>query len=177
MKIIAFGASYSSTSINKTFAAYATGFFPDAEIEILDLTSFPLPLYTVDVEKEIGKPQAAIDFVEKLATADLLIISVAEHNGSYTTAFKNLFDWASRFKVKMFENKKMLLLSTAPGPRGGLAALQSATARFPIHGAEVLGSFSLPKFGDSFLAGEGITDETLKLEFIQVIDNAKQQLA
>ncbi|MNK69426.1 FMN-dependent NADH-azoreductase [compost metagenome] len=177
MKILAFGASYSSTSINKTFAEYATGFFPAKEIEVLDLKSFPLPLYTTDLEKEIGKPQAAIDFVEKLEAADLLIISVAEHNGSYATAFKNLFDWASRFKVKMFENKKMLLLSTAPGPRGGLSALQSATARFPIHGAEVLGSFSLPKFGENFAAGQGITDETLKQEFMQVIDNAKQQLA
>lgn len=177
MKIIAFGASYSSASINKTFAAYATGFFPATEIEVLDLKSFPLPLYTIDLEREIGKPQEAIDFVEKLATADLLIISVAEHNGSYTTAFKNLFDWASRFKVKMFENKKVLLLSTAPGPRGGFSALQSAITRFPIHGAEVLGSFSLPKFGDNFTGGEGITDETLKLEFMQVIDNAKQALA
>lgn len=177
MKIVAFGASYSSTSINKTFAAYATEFFPANEVEILDLKSFPLPLYTTDLEKEIGKPQAAIDFVEKLATADLLVISVAEHNGSYTTAFKNLFDWASRFKVKMFENKKVLLLSTAPGPRGGLSALQSATARFPIHGAEVLGSFSLPKFADNFAAGQGITDETLKLEFMQVIESAKQHLA
>ncbi|SOD11469.1 NADPH-dependent FMN reductase [Pedobacter xixiisoli] len=177
MKILAFGASYSSTSINKTFAEYATGFFPAAEIEILDLRSFPLPLFTTDLEKEIGKPQAAIEFVEKLATADLLIISLAEHNGSYTTAFKNLFDWASRLKVKMFENKKMLLLSAAPGPRGGISALQSAITRFPIHGAEVLGSFSLPKFGDNFAFGEGITDESLKVEFMQVIDNAKQLLA
>jgi len=177
MKIIAFGASYSSTSINKIFAEYATGFFPATEIEVLDLKSFPLPLYTTDLEKEIGKPQEAIDFVEKLATADLLIVSVAEHNGSYTTAFKNLFDWASRFKVKMFEDKKMLLLSTAPGPRGGLSALQAAVVRFPVHGAEVLGNFSLPKFGDNFKVGEGITDETLKAEFLQVIESAKQLLA
>ena len=176
MKIVAFGASYSSTSINKTFAAYAAEFFPAKEVEVLDLKSFSLPLYTIDLEKEIGKPQAAIDFVEKLGTADLLIISVAEHNGSYTTAFKNLFDWASRFKVKMFENKKVLLLSTAPGPRGGLSALQSATARFPIHGAEILGSFSLPKFAENFVVGEGISDETLKSEFMQVVDAAKQHL-
>lgn len=169
MKVIAFGASYSSTSINKQFAAYAASQISDADVEVLDLRDFPLPLYTPDTETAIGHPQEALDFLAKLDEADLIVISFAEHNGSYTTAFKNLFDWVSRVRLKMFEGKKMLLLATAPGPRGGLSVLQAATQRFPIHGAELAGTFSLPRFRDNFSAESGIIDEKLRQEFEQVI--------
>jgi len=107
---------------------------------------------------------------------DFIIISVSEHNGSYTTAFKNLFDWASRYKVKMFENKPLLLLSTAPGPRGGISALEAAEKRFPIHGAEILGTFTLPKFGENFSETEGITDENLRRQFDETINSVKDKL-
>lgn len=173
MKIIAFGASYSQDSINKKFAAYATQYFPDSDIEVLDLGAFPLPLYTADVESAIGAPREALDFIAKLDEADLLVVSLAEHNGSYTTAFKNLFDWTSRIKMQMFEGKKMLLLSTAPGPRGGLSVLQAATQRFPIHGAEIVGTFSLPQYHDNFSELAGILHEGLKQEFEQIIAKAK----
>lgn len=169
MKIIAFGASYSSDSINKTFAGYATKYFPEADTEVLDLRNFELPLYTADVEAAIGHPAAALDFVAKLDEADVLIVSLAEHNGSYTTAFKNLFDWASRVKLNFFEGKKMLLLSTAPGPRGGVSALKAAAQRFPIHGATIVGTFSLPHFHENFSDALGILNEGLRKEFEQVI--------
>lgn len=176
MKVIAFGASYSKDSINRKFAAYATQYIPASDIEVLDLGAFPLPLYTTDLEAAIGQPREALDFIAKLDEADLLVVSLAEHNGSYTTAFKNLFDWASRAKMNMFEGKKMLLLSTAPGPRGGLSVLQAAAQRFPIHGAEIVGTFSLPQFHDTFSEGIGILNEDLKQQFEKVIDNATKGL-
>ncbi|MBV8251422.1 MAG: NAD(P)H-dependent oxidoreductase [Chitinophaga sp.] len=176
MKIVAFGASYSKNSINKKLAIYAASFFKKSEIEILDLNDYLLPLFTVDVEKEIGVPQAVKNFIAKLDEADLLIISLAEHNGSYTAAFKNLFDWTSRFKMKMFEGKKMLLLSTSPGPRGGLSALEAAMSRFPRHGAEIIGYFSLPKFDENFSAEEGISNTAIKQEFDYFISTALQNM-
>ncbi|MCX6180348.1 MAG: NAD(P)H-dependent oxidoreductase [Bacteroidetes bacterium] len=171
MKILAFGASYSSSSINKTFAAFAASKIKNAEVEILDLRQFDLPLFTVDKEQEIGLPDAAREFLAKLDNADLLVISMAEHNGSYTTAFKNLFDWTSRVKLKMFENKKMILLSTAPGPRGGKGAMDAAFVRFPIHGANILTTFTLPKFGENFSADNGIINEELNQEFNEKINS------
>nr|MBP7644875.1 NAD(P)H-dependent oxidoreductase [Saprospiraceae bacterium] len=93
MKIIAIGASYSKTSINRVFAKYVAEQIEDAQTEVMDLNIYDLPLYTTEKEKEIGIPQSARDFVIKLDEADLLVISLAEHNGTYTTAFKNLFDW------------------------------------------------------------------------------------
>lgn len=176
MKIIAFGASYSRDSINRKFASYATEFFPEADVEILDLRDFDLPLYTSDVEAAIGHPQAAHDFLAKVEEADLLIVSLAEHNGSYTAAFKNLFDWTSRIKAKLFEGKKMLLLATAPGPRGGKSVLQAATQRFPVHGSVIVGTFSLPLFRENFSEEAGILDSALKEEFERVLATATNHL-
>ncbi|MGE0637291.1 MAG: NADPH-dependent FMN reductase [Bacteroidia bacterium] len=173
LKIVAFGASYSSTSINRQFAGYAAGLFENAEVELLDLREFDLPLFTSDREKELGKPEAAQRFIEKLKQADLLIISMGEHNGSYEAAFKNLFDWTSRIELKMFEGKKILLLSTSPGGRGGLGALETAKTRFPIHGAVITAHFSLPRFRDNFSAEQGIVNEELKNLFLMAVEQTK----
>ena len=54
MKIMAFGASYSKQSINKQFAEFAASQFNDATIEVLDLNQYQLPLFTVDIESELG---------------------------------------------------------------------------------------------------------------------------
>ena len=174
MKILAFGASYSAQSINKRLAAYVAGQFEGQSVEVMDLRQFDLPVFTVDVEAEMGHPEKARRFVEKLEQADLLIISMAEHNGSYTAAFKNLFDWASRINPKMFDSKKMLLLSTSPGPRGGVNALAAATDRFPRHGAIIAGTFSLPEFFKNFDEHEGIKDALLNEKLMNLINSVKE---
>jgi chromate reductase, NAD(P)H dehydrogenase (quinone) len=173
MKIIAFGASGATNSINQQFAAYAASLFSNATIEMCNLNNFELPIFTTDAEAKIGVPKAAHNFIAKLAEADLLIISVAEHNGTYTTYFKNIFDWASRAKLKMFEGKNMLLLSTAPGPRGGAGALQAAQTRFPIHGATIVGSFSLPQFAQNFANGV-ITNPEYATALQQIVQQISQ---
>lgn len=168
MKVIAFGASYSKTSINRRFARYAATQI-NQNAEVLDLNDYSLPLYTVDVEEVIGHPQIIHDFLAKINSAELLVISMGEHNGSYQAAFKNLMDWASRVKAKFFENKHILLLSTSPGGRGGKGALEAALDRFPRHGADILAHFSLPNFDSNFDDENGILDPVLKLEFTQLI--------
>ena len=149
-KIIAFGASSSSTSINKKLATYAASLFENCLVEILDLNDYELPIYSTDKEQKDGIPQLAHDFYNKLGTADLIIISFAEHNGAYSAAFKNIFDWISRINGKTFQEKPMLLLATSPGIRGGSSVLEIANKRFPFQGGIVKGSFSLPSFNDNF---------------------------
>lgn len=168
-KIIAFGASSSKTSINKQLATYAAGQFENAEVEVLNLNDYEMPIFSTDKETESGIPELAKDFFNKLGTADLLVISFAEHNGAYSTAFKNIFDWTSRIHSKTFQEKQTLLLSTSPGPRGGSSVLEIAKNRFPFQGAEVKGSFSLPSFNDNFNAKDGITDTALNNELLQII--------
>jgi chromate reductase len=170
-KIIAFGASSSKASINKQLATYAANQFQNATVEVLDLNDYEMPIYSVDKEKDNGIPQLAKDFYAKLGTADAIVISFAEHNGAYSAAFKNIFDWTSRINAKTFQEKPMLLLATSPGPRGGSSVLEIAKNRFPFQGAVVKGSFSLPSFNDNFDTEKGITNEDLKNQLLEIISS------
>lgn len=150
MKIIAFGGSNSKQSINKRLATYAAGLFENAEVEVLDLNDFAMPLFSVDLEKEVGQHDLAKAFLAKLASADILVVSLAENNNNYSTAFKNVFDWSSRITKEVFQQKPMLLLATSPGSRGGASVLEIARNALPRYGAEVKATFSLPAFGANF---------------------------
>lgn len=168
-KILAFGASNSQNSINKKFALYAASLFNDATVDVLDLNDYEMPIYSIDREKSTGIPELAQQFFDKIQSSDITIISFAEHNGAYTTTFKNIFDWVSRINNKFLDTKQMLLLSTSPGPRGGATVLQMATDRLPRHGANIKASFSLPSFNDNFDDGDGITNLELKNKLTEII--------
>lgn len=151
MKIIAFAGSNSEVSINKKLVAYAASLFEDAEVEFLDLNDYEMPIYKHERELKDGIPQPAKDFAAKYDTADLVLLSLAEHNGTYTTAFKNIFDWVSRIPGRSAWNEiPMFLMGTAPGPRGGLGVVETAVARFPWNGGNIVETFTLPFFGDNF---------------------------
>lgn len=170
-KIIAFGASSSKASINKQLATFAAHQFQNATVEVLDLNDYEMPIFSTDRETESGIPQLAQDFYAKIGSADLIVISFAEHNGAYATAFKNIFDWTSRINGKTFQEKPTLLLSTSPGPRGGSSVLEIAKNRFPFQGAVVKGSFSLPSFYENFDVTNGIINQDLKNQLHGIISS------
>lgn len=155
MKIITFGGSPSKNSINKKLATYAAGLFENAEVEVLDLNDFQMPLFSIDIENEIGQHPLAKAFLDKIASADILVVSLAENNGNYSAAFKNVFDWCSRIGAKVFQEKSMLLMATSPGARGGGSVLEIAKNAFPRYGASVKATFSLPSFNDNFDVEKG----------------------
>jgi NAD(P)H-dependent FMN reductase len=169
-KIIAFGASSSKNSINKQLASYAANLFSNATVELLDLNDYEMPIYSVDKEKENGVHPLAQKFYDKIGTADLLVISLAEHNGAYASAFKNILDWTSRINNKTFQQKPMLLLATSPGARGGSTVLEIATKRFPFQGADLKGSFSLPNFNENFDSVKGIINPELKNQLMEIVN-------
>jgi chromate reductase len=172
MKIIAFGASPSKNSINKKLATYAASLFENAEVEVLDLNNFQMPLFSVDIEKEIGQHELAKAFLAKIATADVLVVSLAENNGNYSAAFKNIFDWCSRITAKVFQEKPMLLMATSPGGRGGASVLEIAKKAFPFYGGNVKATFSLPSFDANFdTVKGGISNAELDNQLKEIIKN------
>jgi NAD(P)H-dependent FMN reductase len=171
MKILAFAASSSKNSINKKLAAYGASLVTGAKIEILDLNDYELPIYSQDKEVELGTPALVKQFLEKIVSADVIVISFAEHNGSYTAAYKNLFDWASRSAKKVYENKKVILLSTSPGPGGAKSVLASATSSMPFFGAQVLGSLAIPSFQENFdLQSLKIKNVDLNNQLLEIVN-------
>lgn len=163
--IIAFGASNSRKSINQQLARWAAAQISKAQINLLDLNDFEMPIYSIDREQDSGMPDEAKAFKEAIKSADGIIISFAEHNGSYSAAFKNILDWISRIEKGTWSDKPMLLLSTSPGGRGGATVINAATSAFPHQGGQVAGSFSLPSFYDNFDGTLGIKDPDMRKTF------------
>lgn len=170
-KIIAFGASSSKSSINKQLATYTANQFQNVSVEILDLNDYEMPVFSVDKQAENGIHPLAQEFYVKIGSADLIVISFAEHNGNFSSAFKNILDWSSRINAKTFQEKPMLLLATSPGARGGSSVLDIATKRFPFQGGILKGSFSLPSFNDNFDVEKGITNEDLKNQLLEIVNS------
>lgn len=170
MKIIAFGGSNSTQSINKHLATYAASLFENADVEVLDLNDFAMPLFSVDLEKEVGQHDLAKAFLAKLGSADILVVSLAENNNNYSAAFKNLFDWCSRIAKEVFQQKPMLLLATSPGSRGGASVLEIGRNALPRYGANIKATFSLPAFNANFdLDQNNITNAELDKELRNLI--------
>ena len=164
-QIVAFGASSSKKSINKDLASYAASAIEGANVLILDLNDFEMPIYSIDYENDHGIPEKAFNFKEKLKTADGIIISFAEHNSVYTAAFKNIFDWISRIEKVVWFNKPMFLLSTSDGDRGAKTVLQIAYNRMSFGNPHKIPTFSLPNFKKNFDKNNGILDSDLNNEF------------
>ena len=173
MKVLAFGASNSTTSINQKLAHYAANLLDGASITGLDLNDYEMPLFSVEREKAIGQHELALAFREQIAQADALIISFAEHNGSYSVAFKNVFDWASRIDSKVYQQKPVVFLSTSPGSRGGAGVLATATSSAPHFGAEVVASVAVPSFQKNFDMESGRPSNP---EIVEQIREAMMQL-
>lgn len=158
MKILAFAASNSKKSINKQLLSHAVSFL-DAEVELIDINDFDLPIYSEDIEAERGIPQAARDFLDKIADASALLISYAEHNGGYAVAYKNLFDWASRENRHVYQGRPVVMLATSPGAAGGSSVLSTAVNSAHFFHGEVVGSLSVPKLHENFDIEKGYLRE------------------
>ncbi|PSU57686.1 NADPH-dependent FMN reductase [Photobacterium phosphoreum] len=172
MKLLTFAASSSSQSINKHLATYAASLVTYADIDVLDLNDFEMPLYSSDRENESGIPSLAQEFLDRIAQADAIIISFAEHNGSYTAAYKNLFDWASRINPKVYQNKPMVLLATSPGPGGANTVLTAAVNSAPYFAGNVKASLSIPSFYDNFDVVTGkVTNVKLNTALIATVNS------
>ena len=174
MRILAIGTSNSRDSINRELAAYAAGLVSKAEIEVLDINDYELPIYSIEREQLLGQPLQARRLFRKIGEADALVLSFVEHNGSYTAAWKNLFDWLSRIDNAVFQHKPAVYLSTSPGPGGAASVLAAAVNSAPFFAAEVVASMSVPSFHENF---DRETKELRNPEFRQELKQAMARLS
>lgn len=175
MQILAFAATTSTQSINRKLIDYAVnliteGLIDGASVNTIDLNDFEMPIYSVDRQEAGGIPQEAHDFYDAITNADAVLISFAEHNGFYTAAYKNIFDWASRIDMKVYQDKPTVMLATSPGSRGGANALKTAVESGVFFGNDVKASLSIPGFYDNFDAdSQALTDPELDATFRDTI--------
>ena len=170
MNVLAFAASNNKQSINRTLATYAANLIEGANVETLDIHDYEMPIFSDDREAELGQPPQAQEFYKKIGAADAIIVSFAEHNGSYTAAYKNLFDWVSRISNAVFQHKPVLYLSTSPGPGGAASVLAAAVNSAHFFAADVKASMSVPSFHESFdSASNTLVNSELKQQLQQAV--------
>lgn len=169
-KILAFAGSNSSVSINYKLVLHTVDMIKAHDVETMNLANYPFPMYSYDLEKEEGYSNSLIEFLNDIKKADGLIISVNEHNGNPSAYFKNVLDWLSRVERKFLTDKKILLMSTSGGKRGAQGSLGVIEALLPRFGAEIIETFSLPNFNDTFEVSKGITDNELAKEHLKALN-------
>lgn len=174
-KILAFAGSNSSTSINFQLLNHVAGRIQGHEVKIIKLTDYDFPLYSADLEKEQGIPVNISIIKNLILEHDALVIAVNEHNRNVSAFFKNILDWLSRLDRNFLSGKKILLMSTSPGARGGAASLEYCKTIFPRFGGQVVQSFSLPSFRDNFQNGK-ILNEVLELGIEDVLTSFSQEV-
>lgn len=175
MKLLAFAATNSQQSINRALVTYAASQVNADEVEVLDLNDFEMAIYSIDRENASGIPEQAQLFFDKISQADAILISFTEHNGTYTAAYKNIFDWASRINQKFYQQKPVIMLATSPGPGGAKNVLDTAVTSAPYFDANVLGSLSIPSFYDNFdLEKNALTNEELNQQLKSLVSKFNQ---
>lgn len=145
-RILAFAGSTRSGSFNKKLVKLAADAARDAgaEVTLIDLRDFPLPLFDGDSEDREGLPEHARNLKNLLRAHDGFLISSPEYNSSITGVLKNAIDWASRAEtgdeppLVCFRGKVASLMSASPGALGGLRGLVHLRAIFGNIGVIVL---------------------------------------
>lgn len=128
------------------------------DIEVLQLNDFAMPMYDGDLEVQQGLPDSVQKLSQKISSADAVIFSTPEYNGSIPGTFKNVIDWVSRSNPQPWSGKQILLLGASPGALGAVRGLWHS--RVPL---EALGAFVYPEmFGLPQAAVAFDTEDQLK---------------
>lgn len=165
-KILAFAGSNSSKSINHQLLQTLSSDF-ELDFELVSLRDFVAPLFSPDLLEAEGVPKSMQELQELMKSADGLVVSAAEHNGSMAAVLKNTFDWLSMLEQKFFLQKPTVFLSTSPGPRGAASSLGHLVDIMPYRGAEIVGHYSVPSFYDNVKDGE--LNATIREEIVALI--------
>jgi chromate reductase len=132
-KILMFAGSARKASTNKQLAALvaSTAKAAGAEVTLIDLKDFEMPIYDGDLEGDTGLPDNAKRLKQLFVEHDGLFIASPEYNSSFSPLLKNALDWISRPHTEneqplwAYNGKVAALGSIAPGALGGLRGLVS----------------------------------------------------
>ncbi len=127
-RILAFAGSARRESLNRKLLAVAVQETraAGADVTLLDLNEFPLPLYHGDLEDRDGMPPNADRIVRLIAEHAGLLIASPEYNSLITPLLKNTIDWCTRADPNPLAGKVAAVVSASPGMYGGVRSAQVA---------------------------------------------------
>ncbi|MBO9513145.1 MAG: NAD(P)H-dependent oxidoreductase [Variovorax sp.] len=176
-RILAFAGSSRESSLNRRLvrlgaqAARTAG----AEVTLIDLGDYPLPIYDGDIEGRDGLPENVGKLKALFHAHDGLLIASPENNASVSALLKNALDWVSRpaggpaGMVKL-NGKVAAMMVATPGALGGLRGLVALRAILQTLGALTLAEqFSLPRADQAFAEDGSLKDPTIRTALDQLV--------
>jgi NAD(P)H-dependent FMN reductase len=160
-RILAFAGSARRDSLNCKFLAVAVAAAraAGAEVTLVDLNEYELPLYHGDLEDASGMPANATKLIALIAKHDGLLIASPEYNGAFTPLLKNTIDWCTRSDDDVFGSKVVAVISASPGPFGGVRSLVMAQQLLLKLGCHIVaGQTALPNASKAFDEAGKLTD-------------------
>lgn len=167
-RILAFGGSLRVASFNQTIAGLAADGAREAgaEVTLIALRDYPLPLFDQDLESASGMPENGRKLKELFLAHDGLIIASPEYNSSISGALKNAIDWVSRATeaneapLAALSGKTAAILAASPGGYGGSRGLAQLRPFLQNIGITVIeAQVTIPKVHEIVGSDGSITDE------------------
>ncbi len=173
-RILAFAGSTRRESFNKKLVQIAAAGAKEAgaEVTVIDLKDYPLPLFDQDLEAADGLPGNALKLKQLFLDHQGLVIASPEYNSSITAVLKNTLDWISRpapgeSSLTAFQGKVASIISASPGALGGLRGLVHLRAILGNIGVIVLpDQIAVPKAHEAF-DGDGNLKEAKQQASVQ----------
>lgn len=168
-RILAFAGSLREGSYNKRLVRIAAKGARDAgaEVTVIDLRDYPMPLYDGDLERNEGMPEPARAFKQLVSEHQGLLIASPEYNSGMTGVLKNAIDWASRRSdaeerpLAAFTGKVAAIMGTSLGSYGAMRSLGHARMVLTAVGVMVIPQQrAVPKASEAF-DGERLKDPEL----------------
>lgn len=166
-RILVFGGSLRAESFNQKLAVLAAeaARSAGADVTLIALRDFRMPLFDEDLESAEGMPENARKLKALFASHDGLIIASPEYNSTITAALKNAIDWVSRATaddeppLSVLSGKTAVILSASPGGYGGSRSLVQLRPFLENIKITVLpDQLSIPKADEAFDADGKLKD-------------------
>ncbi len=174
-KLLALAGSIRRDSFNQKLVriAAAGAAAAGADVTVIDLADYQLPLFNEDLERE-ATPENATKLKQLFLDHDGLLISSPEYNSSITPLLKNTMDWVSRASAEIpglaaYRGKVAGLLAASPGALGGLRGLVHVRSILSSIGVIVLpDQVAVSKAHEAFDANDQLVDAKLQEKVLEL---------
>lgn len=183
-KILAFAGSTRTESFNKKLVKVAAAGAKEtgADVTIIDLRDFQMPLYDEDLEKKEGLSSNTRKLKELMLSHHGFLISSPEYNSSISGVLKNTIDWTSRqgddeYQMSCFKDKVAGIMSASPGGLGGLRGLVHVRAILENMGVLVIPTqVAISKAHEAFNLDGTMKDQKQEQQVKKIGANLAQML-
>ena len=132
-KILVFAGSIRTGSYNARLAALAANELAraEADVTVISLADFPMPLYDGNLEAAAGAPENAVKLKRLMGLQHGVFIASPEYNASIAPLLKNTLDWVSRVRegkeppLAAYKNRAFAIGAASNGTYGGMRSLMA----------------------------------------------------